>query len=137
MIWIVFTLIKLSFIFLVYGLLSEFIDGVYLLLAWIVVSWANFRFSSGYPLARMAVLFAITLSHGCLIGFLLNVLIEKIELTFMTWFGGMIIGILCGMVVVIVISSHAKIFLLLRRMNTDKAGNKILENFYVPTYWQD
>ena len=103
MIWIVFTLIELSFIFLVYGLLSEFIDGAYLWLAWIVVSWVNFRFSSGYPLARMAALFAITLSHGCLIGFLLNVLIEKIELTFMACFGGMIIGILCGMVVVTVI----------------------------------
>ncbi len=57
-------------------------------------------------LTRMAAsflaLFAITLSLGGVIGFLLSVLTKNTGLTFMDRFGGMVIGVVRGMVVVTV-----------------------------------
>jgi membrane protein required for colicin V production len=59
------------------------------------------------PSARMfasfVALFVITLGLGGLIGFLLNVLIEKTGLTFMEHFGGMVFGFVRGMIVVTVV----------------------------------
>jgi len=60
-----------------------------------------------HPSARMVAsfvaLFAITLSLGGLIGFLLSVLAKKTGLTFMDRFGGMVFGVVRGMIVVTVV----------------------------------
>ncbi len=117
MIWIDFTLIGLVFISVVIGLLRGFIKEVFSLAFWMLASWVSLRFSrefSGFlestishPSARMVasfvVLFAITLSLGGLIGFLLNVLVKKTGLTFMDRFGGMVFGVVRGMIVVTVV----------------------------------
>ncbi len=60
-----------------------------------------------HPTARMfasfVALFAITLSFGGLIGFLLSALSKNTGLTFMDRFGGMVLGIVRGMIVVTVV----------------------------------
>ena len=53
--------------------------------------------------ASFMALFAITLSLGGLIGFLLNVLTKKTGLTFMDRFGGMVFGAIRGLTVVAVV----------------------------------
>ena len=116
MIWIDFTLIGLVFISFVIGLLRGFIKEVFSLAFWILASWVSLIFSrefSGFlestishPSARMVAsfvaLFAITLSLGGLIGFLLSVA-KKTGLTFMDRFGGMVFGVIRGMIVVTVV----------------------------------
>jgi membrane protein required for colicin V production len=117
MIWIDFTLIGLVFIFFVIGLLRGFIKEVFSLGFWILAIWVSLNFSrefSGflasaisYPptriIASFMVLFAITLCLGSLISFLLNILIKSTGLTFMDRFGGMILGVVRGMVVITVV----------------------------------
>jgi membrane protein required for colicin V production len=117
MIWIDFTLIGLVFISVVIGLLRGFIKEVFSLAFWMLASWVSLRFSrefSGFlestishPSARMVasfvVLFAITLILGGLIGFLVSVLAKKSGLTFMERFGGMVIGVVRGMIIVTVV----------------------------------
>jgi membrane protein required for colicin V production len=117
MIWIDFTLIGLVFISVIIGLLRGFIKEVFSLAFWMLASWVSLRFSrefSGFlestishPSARMVasfvVLFAITLSLGGLIGFLLNVLVKKTGLTFMDRLGGIVFGVVRGMTVVTVV----------------------------------
>ncbi len=117
MIWIDFTLIGLIFIFFVSGLLRGFTKEVFSLVFWILAIWVSLMFSrefSGFlestishPSARMVAsfvaLFAITLSLGGLIGFLLSVLAKKTGLTFMDRFGGMVFGVVRGMIVVTVV----------------------------------
>lgn len=117
MIWIDFTLIGLVFISVVIGLLRGFIKEVFSLAFWMLASWVSLRFSrefSGFlestishPSARMVasfvVLFAITLTLGGLIGFLVRVLAKKSGLTFMERFGGMVIGVVRGMIIVTVV----------------------------------
>jgi len=117
MIWIDFTLIGLVFIFFVSGLLRGFTKEVFSLVFWILAIWVSLMFSrefSGFlestishPSARMVAsfvaLFAITLSLGGLIGFLLSVLAKKTGLTFMDRFGGMVFGGVRGMIVVTVV----------------------------------
>ncbi|MDO9268204.1 MAG: CvpA family protein [Methylobacter sp.] len=117
MIWIDFTLIGLVFISFVIGLLRGFTKEVFSLVFWMLAVWVSLMFSrdfSGFlesaishPAARMvasfAALFAITLSLGGLIGFLLSVLAKKTGLTFMDRFGGMIFGIVRGLIVVTVV----------------------------------
>jgi len=58
---------------------------------------------SGRMIASFVALFAITLSLGGLIGFLLSVLAKKTGLTFMDRFGGMVFGVVRGMIVVTVV----------------------------------
>ncbi|MFA5018954.1 MAG: CvpA family protein, partial [Methylobacter sp.] len=117
MIWIDFTLIGLIFIFFVSGLLRGFTKEVFSLVFWMLAIWVSLMFSrefSGFlestishPSARMVAsfvaLFAITLSLGGLIGFLLSVLAKKTGLTFMDRFGGMVFGVVRGMIVVTVV----------------------------------
>jgi len=117
MIWIDFTLIGLVFIFFVMGLRRGFSKEAFSLGFWILASWVGLTFSrefSGFvepaishPSARMvasfAALFAITLSLGGLIGFLLSVLAKDNRLTFMARFGGMLLGVVRGMIVVTVV----------------------------------
>ncbi|MDI1277225.1 CvpA family protein [Methylobacter sp.] len=117
MIWIDFTLIGLIFIFFVSGLLRGFTKEVFSLVFWMLAIWVSLMFSrefSGFlestishPSARMVAsfvaLFAITLSLGGLIGFLLSVLAKKTGLTFMDRFGGMVFGAVRGMIVVTVV----------------------------------
>ncbi|MDD4905808.1 MAG: CvpA family protein [Methylobacter tundripaludum] len=117
MIWIDFTLIGLIFIFFVSGLLRGFTKEVFSLVFWVLAIWVSLMFSrefSGFlestishPSARMVAsfvaLFAITLSLGGLIGFLLSVLAKKTGLTFMDRFGGMVFGAVRGMIVVTVV----------------------------------
>lgn len=117
MIWIDFTLIGLVFISLVMGLRRGFIREFFSLVFWILAIWVSLRFSrefSGFldstihhPLAKMAAsfvaLFAITLSLGGLIGFLLSVLTKNTGLTFMDRFGGMVFGVFRGMIFVTIV----------------------------------
>lgn len=117
MIWIDFTLIGLVFVFFVIGLLRGFIKEVFSLAFWILASWVSLNFSrefSGFlestishPSARIfasfVALFAITLSLGGLIGFLLSVLSKNTGLSFMDRFGGMVFGVVRGMIVVTVV----------------------------------
>jgi membrane protein required for colicin V production len=117
MIWIDFTLIGLVFICFVTGLLRGFIKEVFSLTFWILASWVSLSFSSefsgflvsaiSHPSARMVAsfvaLFAITLSLGGLIGFLLSVLVKNTGLTFVDRFGGMVFGVVRGMTVVTVV----------------------------------
>lgn len=117
MIWIDFTLIGLVFVSFVIGLLRGFIKEVFSSAFWILASWVSLSFSrefSGflestisYPPVRMfasfVALFAITLSLGGLIAFLLSVLAENTRLTFMDRFGGMIFGVVRGIIVVTVV----------------------------------
>ncbi|PPK76507.1 membrane protein required for colicin V production [Methylobacter tundripaludum] len=117
MIWIDFTLIGLIFIFFVSGLLRGFTKEVFSLVFWMLAIWVSLMFSrefSGFlestispPSVRMVAsfvaLFAITLSLGGLIGFLLSVLAKKTGLTFMDRFGGMVFGAVRGMIVVTVV----------------------------------
>lgn len=117
MIWIDFTLIGLVFICVVTGLLRGFIKEVFSLAFWILACWVSLSFSSefsgflvstiSHPSARMVAsfvaLFAITLSLGGLIGFLLSVLVRKTGLTFVDRFGGMVFGVVRGMIVVTVV----------------------------------
>jgi membrane protein required for colicin V production len=117
MIWIDFTLIGLVFICVVIGLLRGFIKEVFSLAFWMLASWVSLMFThefSGFlestisqPSARIiasfVALFAITLSLGGLIGFLLGVLIKQTGLTFMDRFGGIIFGAVRGMIVVAVV----------------------------------
>lgn len=117
MIWIDFTLIGLVFIFFVIGLLRGFAQEVFSLGFWILAIWVSLNFSrefSGFleqsithPSTRMiasfVALFAITLCLGCLISLLLDVLIKSAGLTFMDRFGGMILGVIRGMVVITVV----------------------------------
>ncbi|MDO9046637.1 MAG: CvpA family protein [Methylobacter sp.] len=59
--------------------------------------------TSARMVASFAALFAITLSLGGLIGFLLSVLVKKTGLTFMDRFGGMVFGVVRGLIVVTVV----------------------------------
>ncbi len=117
MIWIDFTLIGLIFVSFVIGLVRGFTKEVFSLAFWILASWVSLSFSPefsvflestiSHPSARMlasfVALFAITLSLGGLIGFLLSVLEKKTGLTFMDRFGGMVFGVVRGMIVVTVV----------------------------------
>ncbi|MGZ8158439.1 MAG: CvpA family protein [Methylobacter sp.] len=117
MIWIDFTLVGLVFICFVIGLLRGFVKEFFSLVFWMLGIWVSLRFSRefsfflvsaiSHPAARMAAsfsaLFAITLSLGGLIGFLLSVLAKNTGLTFMDRFGGMVFGVVRGMIVVTVV----------------------------------
>lgn len=119
MIWIDFTLIGFVFIFFVIGLQRGFSREVFSLGFWVLASWVGLTFShefSGFlesiisrnhPSIRMAAsfvaLFVITLSFGGLIGFLLSVLTKDNRLTFIARFGGMLLGVIRGMIVVTVV----------------------------------
>ncbi len=117
MIWIDYTLIGLVFVFLVTGLLRGLLKEVFSLVFWMLASWVSLRFTSefsgflvstiSHPPARMAAsflaLFAITLSLGGLIGFLLSVLTKNTGLTFMDRLGGMVFGVVRGMCIVTVV----------------------------------
>lgn len=117
MIWIDFTLFGLIFVSFVMGLLRGFIKEAFSLVFWMLAIWVSLMFSrefSGFlestishPSARMVAsfvaLFAITLSLGGLIGFLLSVLTKDNRLTFMGRFGGMFLGVVRGMVLVTVV----------------------------------
>lgn len=117
MIWIDFTLIGMVLICVVTGLLRGFIKEVFSLAFWLLACWVGLSFSSefsgflvsaiSHPSARMVAsfvaLFAITLSLGGLIGFLLSVLVRKTGLTFVDRFGGMVFGVVRGMIVVTVV----------------------------------
>lgn len=117
MIWIDFTLIGLVFIFLIIGLLRGFTKEVFSLVFWMLASWVGLSFygefsgflksAVSHPSARMvasfAALFAITLSLGGLIGLLLGVLTNQVRLTFLACFGGMVLGVARGMILVTVV----------------------------------
>lgn len=117
MIWVDFTLIGLVFICVVIGLLRGFVKEVFSLAFWVLAIWVSLRFCREFSsflestisqpsvriTASFVALFAITLSLGGLIGFLLNVLIEKTGLTFMDRFGGIIFGAVRGMIIVTVV----------------------------------
>jgi membrane protein required for colicin V production len=117
MIWIDFTLLGLIFIFFVIGLLRGFIKEVFSLAFWVLAIWVSLMFSRDFSgflepsvsalparmIASFVALFAITLSFGGLIGFLLTILAKKAGLTFMERFGGMVFGVVRGLIVVTVI----------------------------------
>jgi membrane protein required for colicin V production len=117
MIWIDFTLIGLVFIFFIIGLLRGFTKEVFSLGFWMLAIWVSLNFSREFSvflesaishpptriIASFIALFAITLCLGSLISFLLNVLIKSTGLTFMDRFGGMILGVVRGMVVITVV----------------------------------
>lgn len=117
MIWIDFSLIGLVFICFVIGLLRGFTKEAFSLGFWILAIWVSLNFSrefSGFleqsvthPPTRMiasfVALFSITLCLGCLISLLLNMFIKSPGLTFMERFGGMILGVIRGMVVITVV----------------------------------
>jgi membrane protein required for colicin V production len=117
MIWIDFTLIGLVFVCFIIGLLRGFIKEVFSLAFWMLAIWVGLSFSrefSGFlestishPSARMSASFvallAITLGFGGLIGFLLSELSKNTGLTFMDRFGGMVLGVVRGMIVVTVV----------------------------------
>ena len=117
MIWIDFTLIGLVFVSFVIGLLRGFIKEVFSLAFWILAIWVGLMFSRDFsiflestishPPARMVAsfvaLFAITLSFGGLIGFLLSVLANETGLSFMERFGGMVFGAVRGLIIVTVV----------------------------------
>ncbi|TRW90743.1 CvpA family protein [Candidatus Methylobacter oryzae] len=117
MIWIDFTFIGLIFVFFVTGLLRGFAKEVFSLAFWILAVWVSLMFSRSFSVfwepaiknqlvrivASFMALFAITLSLGGLIGFLVSLVTKKTELTFMDRFWGMVLGIFRGMVVVTVI----------------------------------
>jgi len=117
MIWIDFTLLGLIFIFFVTGLLRGFIKEVFSLVFWLLAIWVSLMFSRNFSgfleqtvshppariIASFVALFAITLSLGGLIGFLLSVLAKETGLTFMERFGGMLFGAVRGLIVVTVV----------------------------------
>jgi membrane protein required for colicin V production len=117
MIWIDFTLLGVIFIFFVIGLLRGFTKEVFSLAFWVLAIWVSLMFSRDFSgflepsvsrlparmIASFVALFAITLSFGGLIGFLLTILAKKAGLTFIERFGGMVFGIVRGLVVVTVV----------------------------------
>ncbi|HEY8220109.1 MAG TPA: CvpA family protein [Methylobacter sp.] len=117
MIWIDFTLIGLIFIFFIIGLLRGFSKEAFSLVFWILAVWVSLMFSRDFSglleptvshlpariIASFMALFAITLTLGSLIGFLLSVLAKKTGLTFMERLGGMFFGFFRGLIVVTVI----------------------------------
>jgi membrane protein required for colicin V production len=117
MIWIDFTLLGVIFIFFVIGLLRGFTKEVFSLAFWVLAIWVSLMFSRDFSgflepsvshlparmIASFVALFAITLSFGGLIGFLLTILAKKAGLTFMERFGGMVLGIVRGLIVVTVV----------------------------------
>ncbi len=117
MIWIDFTFIALIFVFFVAGLLRGFAKEVFSLAFWVLAVWVSLMFSRDFSVflgptishqllrivASFMALFAITLSLGGLIGFLLSLLTKKTGLTFIDRFWGMVLGIIRGVIVVTVI----------------------------------
>ena len=117
MIWIDYVILGLVFIGLIIGLLRGFSLEIFSLVFWVLATGVGLSFSLefsvflesaiSHPSARMVAsfmaLFAITLSLGGLIGFLLSVLAKKTGLTFMDRFGGMVFGVVRGMIVVTVV----------------------------------
>ena len=117
MTWIDVTFIGLVFISLVTGLLRGFIKEVFSLVFWFLAIWVGLMFGRDFSgflestishpsiriVASFIALFAITLSLGGLIGFLLSVLTKKTGLTFMDRFGGMVFGAIRGLTVVTVV----------------------------------
>jgi membrane protein required for colicin V production len=117
MIWIDFTFIGLIFVFFVAGLLRGFVREVFSLAFWMLAIWVSLMFSRSFSVflestiknqlvlivASFIALFAITLSLGGLIGFLVSLVSKKTELSFMDRFWGMVLGIFRGMVVITVI----------------------------------
>lgn len=117
MIWIDFTLISFVFIFLVIGLLRGFGKEAFSLGFWMLASWVGLVFSRefssflmstiSHPGARISAsfvaLFAITLSLGGVIGFLMRVVTKDTKLSFMSRVGGMIFGFIRGLVVVVIV----------------------------------
>jgi membrane protein required for colicin V production len=117
MIWIDFTLIGLVLISFVIGLSRGFIKEIFSLVFWMLAIWVSLRFSrelsvflepTSHSPARVAAsflaLFAITLSLGGLIRWVLSLLSKKnAGLTIMDRFGGMVFGVVRGVFLVTVV----------------------------------
>jgi membrane protein required for colicin V production len=118
MIWIDFTLIGLVLISFVIGLSRGFIKEIFSLVFWMLAIWVSLRFSRelsffleptiSHTPARVAAsflaLFAITLSLGGLIRWVLSLLSKKnAGLTIMDRFGGMVFGVVRGVFLVTVV----------------------------------
>jgi membrane protein required for colicin V production len=116
MIWIDYAIIGVVSFGLIIGLLRGFSLEIFSLVFWVLATCVGLGFSMEFSvflestishflpkiLASFALLFLITLIVGGLIRILLGESINKNDLTFMDYLGGMIFGAIHGMFAVVV-----------------------------------